>query len=111
MKNKNGEIIEKTSENILVAVGGRPTILNIPGAKEYAQTSDDIFWSKKDFGKTLIIGSGYIALECGGFLAGMGKNVTILYRGGILKSFDQKIVEKIVEYMKDKGVNFLLGET
>lgn len=41
----------------------------------------------------------------------MGKNVTILYRGGILKSFDQKIVEKIVEYMKDKGVNFLLGET
>ena len=92
-------------------MGGRPTILDIPGAKEFAQTSDDIFWSKKPFGKTLVIGSGYIALECGGFLSGLGKEVTILYRGGILRAFDQQIVEKIVGHMKSKNVQFQLGET
>jgi pyruvate/2-oxoglutarate dehydrogenase complex dihydrolipoamide dehydrogenase (E3) component len=111
LKTKNGEVIQKTTENVLLAMGGRPTILDIPGAKEFAQTSDDIFWSKKPFGKTLVIGSGYIALECGGFLSGLGKDVTILYRGGILRAFDQSIVDKIVQHMKNKGVNFVMGET
>lgn len=87
-------------------MGGRPTILDVPGAREFAQTSDDIFWSKKPFGKTLVIGSGYIALECGGFLSGLGKDVTILYRGGFLRAFDQQIVEKIVGFMKSKNVQF-----
>jgi thioredoxin reductase (NADPH) len=44
----------------IVATGGRPTNLNIPGG-ELAITSDDIFWSHKPPGKTLIIGGGYIA--------------------------------------------------
>lgn len=30
--------------------------------------SDDLFWLKKNPGKTLVIGAGYIALECAGFL-------------------------------------------
>lgn len=63
-------------------------MLNLPGVKEYAQTSDDIFWSKKPFGKTLIVGSGYIALECAGFLNGLKKNVSVLYRETFLRGFD-----------------------
>lgn len=79
LEKPTGEIQQITSEHILIAVGGRPNILNVPGALEYAQTSDDIFWSKKPYGKTLIIGSGYIALECAGFLNGLKKDVTVLY--------------------------------
>ena len=80
LEDQNGKITYKTAQHILIAVGGRPNYMNIKGDKEFAQTSDDIFWSKKPFGKTLVIGSGYIALECGGFLSGLKKDVTILYR-------------------------------
>ena len=62
--------------------------MNLKNCKELCQTSDDIFWSKKEFGKTLIIGSGYIGMECGGFLNNFGKNVTILYISKVLKNFD-----------------------
>ena len=102
MEKNTGEIEKITSDNILIAVGGRPNILNIPGAMEYAQTSDDIFWSKKPFGKTLIIGSGYIALECAGFLSGLKKDVTILYREKFLKGFDQQMILKVVKHMENK---------
>lgn len=75
----------------MISVGGRPNYLNVPGAKEYCQTSDDIFWARKPYGKTLVLGAGYIALECGGFLHGLGKNVTVLHRSEILRNFDQQM--------------------
>ena len=56
-----------TFDKALIASGGRPTYLDIPG-RELAITSDDIFWTKKSPGKTLVIGAGYIALECASFL-------------------------------------------
>jgi thioredoxin reductase (NADPH) len=59
-----------TTDNILIATGGRPRHLDIPGLKENSITSDDIFWRNEEPGKTLVIGAGYIGLECGGFLTG-----------------------------------------
>lgn len=32
-------------------------------------TSDDFFFSQKKPGKTLVVGGGYIALECAGILS------------------------------------------
>ena len=43
----------------------------VPGA-ELAITSDDIFSLKKAPGKTLVVGASYVALECAGFLHGLG---------------------------------------
>ena len=51
-----------TAEKILVAVGGRPKYPEIPGAKEFCITSDDLFSLKKTPGKTLVVGASYIAL-------------------------------------------------
>jgi pyruvate/2-oxoglutarate dehydrogenase complex dihydrolipoamide dehydrogenase (E3) component len=45
LTNKNGDKQIKTAENILIAVGGRPNYLNVPGSLEYTQSSDDIFWT------------------------------------------------------------------
>ena len=61
---KQGKV---TFDKALIASGGRPTYLDIPG-RELAITSDDIFWTKKAPGKTLVIGAGYIALECASFM-------------------------------------------
>lgn len=41
-KQNNEKIV--TAGKILLAMGGRPIILDIEGAKEHAITSDDLFW-------------------------------------------------------------------
>ena len=55
----------------MIAAGGRPR--QYPGIPaELAVTSDDLFSMTTDPGTTLIVGGGYIAVECAGFLAGLG---------------------------------------
>lgn len=56
MKNKTEKVL--SAKNIVIAVGGRPRYPNIPGAKEFGITSDDIFSLEKAPGKTLVVGAG-----------------------------------------------------
>lgn len=96
-----------TGKYILIAVGGRPRYPDIPGAIEYGITSDDIFSLNKSPGKTIIIGAGYIGLECAGFLNGLGFDATVMVRSVPLRGFDQQMASIIAEEMKDQGVKFL----
>lgn len=98
-----------TAEHICIAVGGRPQYLDIPNCKELCISSDDLFWLKKPPGRSLIIGAGYIALECGGFLRGMGRDVDILVRSRPLRGFDSEMVDKVIKYMEYTGIQFLTG--
>ncbi|CAH2006880.1 unnamed protein product [Acanthoscelides obtectus] len=95
-----------TAKYFLIAVGGRPRYPDIPGAVEYGITSDDIFSLPKPPGKTLIVGAGYIGLECAGFLRGLGYEATVLIRSIPLRGFDQQMANLIVAEMEDKGVKF-----
>ena len=99
-----------TADKILVATGGRPRYLNIEGMKEHCITSDDLFWQKQAPGKTLVLGGGYVALECGGFIKGLGHDVEILYRSVCLRGFDRDMVGKVTSYMEKTGVKFSKGE-
>ena len=38
-------------------------------------------------GKTLVIGASYVALECGGFIKGLGFDTTIMVRSILLRYF------------------------
>ena len=109
LKDKNGQVTSVTAKYVLLAMGGRPTILNLPGARELAISSDDLFWKKQAPGKTLIIGAGYIAMECAGFLNGLGYPVEVLYRSAILRAFDQDMGARVVQHMQDSGINFIKG--
>jgi thioredoxin/glutathione reductase (selenoprotein) len=101
--------VKLTFDKVLIAVGGRPTIpKSVPGAIEYAITSDDIFYLNRSPGKTLVVGAGYIALECGGFLTECGFEVDIAVRSIILRGFDRDCTNKIHEHMASSGTNFLL---
>lgn len=108
---KKGRESQLTAETVVIATGGRPTYLDVPGLKENCVTSDDIFWQKEAPGKTLVVGAGYIALECGGFIRGMGHEVAVLVRSVPLRNFDQDMVGKIVEKMEETGVRFLMKST
>ncbi|NXU47969.1 TRXR1 reductase, partial [Turnix velox] len=105
--NKRG--VEKlyTAEKFLIATGERPRYLGIPGDKEYCISSDDLFSLSYCPGKTLVVGASYVALECAGFLAGLGLDVTVMVRSILLRGFDQDIAKKIGEYMEEHGVKFI----
>ncbi|XP_075284138.1 thioredoxin reductase 1, cytoplasmic isoform X3 [Opisthocomus hoazin] len=105
--NKRG--VEKlyTAERFLIATGERPRYLGIPGDKEYCISSDDLFSLPYCPGKTLVVGASYVALECAGFLAGLGLDVTVMVRSILLRGFDQDIANKIGEYMEEHGINFI----
>ncbi|KAF2363791.1 Glutaredoxin eukaryotic/virial [Trinorchestia longiramus] len=98
-----------TADKIIVAVGGRPRYPDIPGAKEYCITSDDLFSLSYAPGKTLLVGASYIALECAGFLAALGFDVTVMVRSIFLRGFDQQMANKVAEFMEKHGVKFIRG--
>ncbi|ODM95501.1 Thioredoxin reductase 1, cytoplasmic [Orchesella cincta] len=99
--------LEISGQCIVIAVGGRPRYLNIPGgtAKDaLCITSDDIFSLPYAPGKTLCVGAGYIAMECAGFLAGFGYEVEIMARSGILRGFDSTVVDLIESNISSRNV-------
>ena len=99
-----------TANKIVVAVGGRPMVPHdIPGAREYAITSDDIFFLPKPPGKTLCVGGSYIALECAGFLTELGYDVTVAARTSLLRDFDRHCADKVQSIMVDLGTNIMIG--
>jgi len=102
---KKGDVSEITASRFLVAVGGRPTPLDCEGG-DLAISSDDVFFLDKDPGKTLCVGASYISLECAGFLAGIGNDVTVAVRSILLRGFDRECSDRIGNYMKDHGVKF-----
>ncbi|XP_034089144.1 thioredoxin reductase 3 isoform X1 [Gymnodraco acuticeps] len=105
--NKRGKETFYTAEKFIIATGERPRYLGIPGDKEFCITSDDLFSLPHCPGKTLVIGASYVALECGGFLAGLGLDVTVMVRSILLRGFDQEMANRAGEHMEEHGVKFL----
>ncbi|CAL1527071.1 unnamed protein product [Lymnaea stagnalis] len=106
---KNKTETKMTAANIIIATGERPRYPDIPGAKEFGITSDDLFSLSYCPGKTLCIGASYVSLECAGFLAGIGLDTTVMVRSILLRGFDQQCSEMIGKYMSKHGVKFLRG--
>ncbi|XP_044631425.2 thioredoxin reductase 2, mitochondrial isoform X2 [Equus asinus] len=109
---KDGKETLLSAEHIVIATGGRPRYpTHIEGALEYGITSDDIFWLKESPGKTLVVGASYVALECAGFLTGLGLDATVMVRSIPLRGFDQQMSSLVTEYMASHGTRFLRGCT
>jgi len=114
LTDRKGKTETITVGRIVVAVGGRPTDLTIPGG-EYAINSDDVFqmdWTttpKQQPGKTLVVGASYVALECAGFFAALGYDTTVMVRSILLRGFDREYSDKIGEYMEQSGTKFIKG--
>lgn len=103
----NGQII--TTDKILIATGGRPSKLNIPGG-DMAINSDDAFHLKTLPNDILIIGGGYIAVEFAGIFNGLGCNVTLVNRSPtLLRNFDEDIQKQLIEEYQKKDIKLILG--
>ncbi|KGB80766.1 NADPH-glutathione reductase [Rhodovulum sp. NI22] len=98
-----------TAKHILVAVGGRPFVPDMPGA-EHVITSNDIFHLEALPKDILIVGGGFIACEFACILNGLGVAVTQYYRGAqILRGFDDEARGHVAELMRERGVNLHVG--
>uniref|UniRef100_A0A5G2R4I6 Thioredoxin reductase 3 n=1 Tax=Sus scrofa TaxID=9823 RepID=A0A5G2R4I6_PIG len=73
----------------------------------FSLCSDDLFSLPYCPGTTLVVGASYVALECAGFLAGLGLDVTVMVRSVLLRGFDQEMAERVGSYMEQHGVRFL----
>lgn len=93
------------ARHILVATGGRPTVPPIAGA-EHALTSDHMFDLEPFPQRLLVVGGGYIACEFASIFAGLGSQVTQLYRGEqVLRGFDDDIRNFAAQEMRKHGVD------
>ncbi|XP_055473394.1 thioredoxin reductase 3 [Psammomys obesus] len=104
--NKKGQETFYTASKFVIATGERPRYLGIQGDKEYCITSDDLFSLRYCPGRTLVVGASYVGLECAGFLAGLGLDVTVMVRTVLLRGFDQEMAEKVGSYLEQQGVKF-----
>ena len=94
-----------SARHILVATGGEPTLPDIPGI-EHAIRSDDVFYLDRLPERLIVVGGGYIAVELAGVFAGLGVEVTQLYRGPLfLRGFDDDIRRALAEEMRKRGVD------
>jgi len=103
---KKGKKSVVTGARFVIAVGGRPQPLDCPGG-EYAITSDDLFSLEQGPGKTCVVGAGYVALECAGFLTALGYSVTVLVRSILLRGFDRECTKLIGDYMVEHGTKIM----
>ncbi len=95
-----------SADKILIAVGGRPFRLDIPGA-ELGIVSDDAFDLPKFPGRVLVVGGGYIAVEFAGIFRGLGAEVMLNYRRErILRGFDTDVRRVVEAGMLGRGVRF-----
>jgi len=101
-----------TAKHILIATGGTPDRgAAIPGI-EHVISSDEIFHLPQAPGRIVIQGGGYIAVEFACIFAGLGADVTLVYRGdNILRGFDEDVRAHVRREMEDNGIRIVTGCT
>ncbi len=100
-----------TAKHILIATGGRPNMpADLPGI-EHAISSNEAF-DLPAFPKRIVIaGGGYIAVEFAGLFAGLGSEVTLIYRGdNILRGFDEDMRNGLRAAYEKRGIRFVYND-
>ncbi len=100
------------ANHVLIATGGAPNHgPAIPGI-EHVISSNEVFHLPQLPRRILIQGGGYIALEFACIFAGLGSDVTVVYRGdNILRGFDEDVRAHVRSEMEKEGITILTGCT
>lgn len=94
-----------SAERILIAVGSRPWLPDIPGS-ELVITSDEAFHLDTLPERVLMVGAGYISVEFAGIFNGLGSDVTLSYRRDlILRGFDDDIRRAVSDGLEGRGID------
>jgi glutathione reductase (NADPH) len=93
-----------TADKILVAVGGHPTVPDIPGIEHVISSNEalDLPYLPR---RIVIVGGGYIAVEFAGIFSGLGSAVVeIIRREEPLYGFDDDLRVMLAQEMRNRGI-------
>lgn len=100
------------AKHILIATGGAPSHGRMISGIEHVISSNEVFHLDKLPERIVIQGGGYIALEFACIFAGLGSDVTVIYRGeNILRGFDDDVRAHVRAEMEHEGITILTGCT
>ncbi len=100
------------AETILIATGATPYHGAQIAGLEHVISSNEAFHLKQLPARILIQGGGYIAVEFAGIFAGLGSEVTLVYRGeNILRGFDDDLREHLRGEMVKRGIKIITKQT
>ena len=100
------------AETILIATGATPYHGAQIAGLEHVISSNEAFHLKQLPKRILIQGGGYIAVEFAGIFAGLGSEVTLVYRGeNILRGFDDDVREHLRGEMVRRGIKIITKQT
>lgn len=93
-----------SAEFVLVAVGAKPKMPDIPGI-EYALDSRDVF-SLEDLPKSwIVVGGGYIGVELAQVFRYYGCEVIVVdSKPHVLDGFDGQVQERVRQILEDDGI-------
>ena len=99
-----------TAERIVIATGGRPVPLPIPGG-EHAIVSDAAFYLPELPKRVLMFGGGYIAVEFAGIFRGLGAEVDLVMRHTLSGRVRKTLMKLIVDHASQKVIGaHMIGE-
>ncbi|MCX7631136.1 MAG: glutathione-disulfide reductase [Geminicoccaceae bacterium] len=101
---------EILADRVLVAVGARPSLPEIPGV-EHAVTSDDLLEEIYPMPRRLaVVGAGYIGVEFASIFRALGSEVTLVYRGDLpLRGFDRELRSELAAALARAGIRLMAG--
>src|ERR1051325_8319237 len=100
------------AKHILIATGAWPGMGTGIAGIEHVISSNEAFHLTELPRRILIQGGGYIAVEFACIFAGLGSDVTLVYRGeNILRGFDDDVREHLRSEMRNRGIKVTCGHT
>ncbi len=100
-----------TAGKILIATGGLPNVDGLLPGVEHVITSNEVFDLKAQPRRIIIAGGGYIAVEFASIFAGLGSEVTLIYRGEkVLRGFDMGLRDSLMEAMAARGIRLVMSD-
>ncbi len=96
---------------ILIATGGLPNVDASLKGVEHVITSNEVFDLTEQPRRIVVAGGGYIAVEFASIFAGLGSEVTLIYRGEkVLRGFDMGLREGLMDAMAARGIRLVMGD-
>jgi len=96
---------------LVVATGGKPRLMDIPGINSAnVITSDEALELKTKPESMLVVGGGYIGVELASFFLQVGTDVTMAVRSDLLKDFDSDVKGVVEDSLLQRGLKLEKGK-
>jgi glutathione reductase (NADPH) len=101
---------ELSARHVVIATGASPRPLGIPG-EEHVITSTDFMELDALPRRIAFIGAGYISMEFAHLARQAGAEVVVLGRGRPLPSFEEEVVDRLIEHTRRIGIGVQLEQS